>query len=247
MKPPPPDPNDPARAADAAFYRSLVELGERTNALQTPQAPRRRRRRLVRVVVLALLAVFALGGAAVATKVFLAADDPVKTDQNPGKNIAQAPADRRLGAARAKDPHNSTTWGIRLYYNNAGETCALVGTVNHGRLGQPQNGKFKPLPQGASGECHNMTDHIFIARRTYTDTPQPRTILYGQADRTITALGLQTHDGKHRDIPIAPDGSYILPLAGTNPLNNATLTTQTPQHTTTHQLKTNPPPPTLNP
>ncbi len=244
--PPPPDPNDRARAADAAFYRSLVDLGERTSALQTPQSPRRRRR-LMRVVVLALLAVLALGSAAVATKVFLAHDDPVKTDQDPGKNIAQAPADRRFGAARAKDPHNSTTWGIRLYYNNAGETCALVGAVDHQRLGQLQNGKFKPLPQRASGECHNMADHIFIARRTYTDTPEPRTILYGQADRTITALQLQTHDGKHHNIPIAPDGSYILPLAGTNPLNNATLTTQTPQHTTTHQLKTKPPPPTLNP
>ena len=103
MKTPPPDPNDPARAADAAFYRSLVDLGERTSALQTPRAPRRRRRRLARVVALALLAVLALGSAAVATKVLLAADDPVKTDQDPGKHIAQAPADRRLGAARAKD------------------------------------------------------------------------------------------------------------------------------------------------
>jgi hypothetical protein len=244
MKTPPPDPDDRARAADAAFYRSLVELGERTSALQSPH---RRRHRLVRVVVLTLLAILALVSAAVATKVFLAHDDPVKTDRDPGENIAQAPADRRFGAARAKDPHNSTLWGVRLYYNDSGETCALVGAVDHGRLGQIQNGKFRPLPQRASGECHNMADHIFVARRTYTDTPEPRTILYGQADRTITALQLQTHDGKHRNIPIAPDGSYILPLTGTNPLNNATLTTQTPQHTTTHKLKTNPPPPTLNP
>jgi hypothetical protein len=45
------------------------------------------------------------------------------------------PADRRFGAARARDPHNSTVWGVPLYYNKAGDACALVGAVDRGRLG----------------------------------------------------------------------------------------------------------------
>jgi hypothetical protein len=240
--PPPPDPHDPERVADAALYRGFVELGERA-ATQTVRSSRRRRRRLVRGALLTAGAVVSLGGAAVAGKAILADGGSVKADRKLGEDIA--PADRRFGAARARDPHSSTIWGVRLYYNKAGEACALVGAVDRGRLGRIRNGKFKQLPEEASGVCHDMTDHVFTTYRTYTDTPEPRTILYGLVDRAITSLELRTRDGETHRIRIAPDGSYIVPLAGRQPLAGATLIVATPQQTTTHKLKTKAPPPTL--
>jgi len=83
-----------------------------------------------------------------------------------------------------------------------------------------------------------MRDHILITTRTYTDTPQPRTILYGAVDRTITKLQLHIPGQPTTNIPIAPDGTYLLPLTGHQPLTNATLTT----NTTTHNINTPTPP-----
>lgn len=239
--PPPPRDDDPGHTADAAFYRSLVELGQRTAATQTPPpTPRRKRRRLApRTALIASLGLLLTGtGGAIATKAFIAQNGSVNVEHDPGKGFTQSPADRRLGAAHAKDPNNPNTWGIRIYYNTRGETCALTGILNNGRLGRLIDGKFKALPQGTTGNCHNMHDHILITTRTYTDTPQPRTILYGTVDRTITKLQLHTPNQPTTNIPIAPDGTYLLPLTGHQPLTNATLTT----NTTTHNLNTPTPP-----
>jgi hypothetical protein len=243
--PPPPDPRDPERVADAALYRSFVDLGERetveTERVRSPR--RRRRRRVVRQALLTAGAFVVLGGAALATRAILPGDGPVKSDRKPAEDIV--PADRRFGAARARDPRNGTVWGVRLYYNKAGDACALVGAVDHGRLGRIRDGRFSQLPEQATGVCHDMADHVFITYRTYTDTSEPRTVVYGLADRSIASLELKTRDGKRRRIAIAPDGSYVLPLAGRQPLAGATLTVRTPQQTTVRKLKTEPPPATL--
>jgi hypothetical protein len=248
--PPPPRGDDPRHAADAALHRSFVELGQRIAAETASPPPRwRRPRRAGRTVLVAILALLMLGGGAVATKVFVADDGSVPVESNPGKAIAQARGDRRLGAARAKDPDNSTVWGVRIYYNNRGESCVLVGAVRNGRLGELKDGKFKTLPEQVVGVCHNMADHVLKTSRTYLDTPEPRTILYGIVDRSILSLQLHTRDGHQHTVPIAPDGSYLLPLAQPrpNPLDGATITAHSTTGTTTTTLNTQPPPHQLNP
>jgi hypothetical protein len=241
---PPPDPRDPERAADAALYRSFVELGESKAEGQAVRSPRRRRRRrLVREVLLTAGAIGALGGVAIAGKALLLDDGSLNGDSKPAEDIV--PADRRFGAARARDPHDSTVWGVRLYYNKAGDACALVGAVVDGRLGRIRDGRFKQLPAHAVGVCHDMNDHVFTTYRTYTDTSDSRTVVYGLADRSIASLEIATRDGKRHGIEIAPDGSYVLALAGRDPLVGATLTVRTPQQTTSRKLKTEAPPPTL--
>jgi hypothetical protein len=246
--PPLPDPGDPRHAADAAFFRSIVDLGQRTasrTVTETEKSSRRRtRRRFGRTVLVAIVGLLVLGGGAVATKVFVADDGSVPVEPDPGRDIAQTPGDRRLGAARAKDPKNAHIWGVRVYYNDRGDSCVLVGVVSGRRLGEIKAGKFKEYTKATPGLCDNLSDHILTTARAYVDSAEPRTVLYGVVDRSIVTLDLQTPDGRRHPIPIAPDGSYVLPLVGRRPLaSRTTLTAYTSTGaTTTFPVKTQPPP-----
>jgi hypothetical protein len=244
--PPPPDSGDPREAADAAFFRSVVELGQRHASEKAAPAPpprRRVRRRFGRTVLVAIGALLTLGGGAVATKVFVADDGSVPIEREPGKGVGQAPDNSRTATARAKDPKNANVWSVRVYYNDRGQTCVLVGVLANGRLGEIKDGKFKQYPAGTPGLCDALTDHILTTARSYVHTAEPRTVVYGVADRSIIALTLRTHDGRRHNVPIALDGSYVLPLTGTHPLaGGATLTARNTNRTTTTQdVKIQPP------
>jgi hypothetical protein len=182
----------------------------------------------VATVAAVLAAPLSAGGVAVGVKVFTAHEDPIG-ESRPPADLAQAPEDLRPGVARAKDPGNSTVWGVRLYYNPRGESCALVGMVGPGGgLGVVKGGRFRPFPKGAPGRCHNMRDHVFVTSSTYVDIEQPRTVLYGIVDRAVRGLTLGFADGRRRRIAIAPDGTYVVPLPGRGSLSGAKLEVAAP-------------------
>src|ERR1044071_1119476 len=139
--PPPPDPDDPRHAADAAFYRGLNDLAQRTAEPKRAEARRRRRRRVAVAGVVPALALAASG--AVATKVFIVGNGSVPLEREPGKRFAP------LRSARAEDPKTKDLWGVQLSYNIKGETCVIAGPVRDGAVGAIQDGQFKTLPEGA--------------------------------------------------------------------------------------------------
>jgi hypothetical protein len=223
MRPPrPPAEDEEDRTADRVLYESFVQRAERDRS-----PARRRMRRAAIAAAFVVGAPLVVGGGAVATKAFLGDDKPV-TESKPGSGFARSPADRRSGAARAKDPDNSTVWGVRLYFNKSGDSCVLPGAVGpKGDLGRVKDGKFMPFAEGSPGECHDMRDHLFVASRTFLDVAVPRTVLFGVTDRSVQRLELVSANGERKPVPVALDGSYVLPLPGRRPLSGAVLIADT--------------------
>jgi hypothetical protein len=191
-------------AAARALQREFERLG-RERAVRARGATRRRSPRTIAVALGVLLG---LAGAAAATTSLLVDDDPITAEPRLPRDLAPAPADRRLSPLRVADPGGGPAWGVRSYTNRSGARCVVLGRVRDGRLGTLRGGRFAPYAADVPGTCGSRpSQHLVLAANAVTE-PAPRVVVHGLADRAVTFVGL-TRGGVLEEIPVAPDGAFL--------------------------------------
>jgi len=212
-------------------HHAARALEESFRALGAQRARRRRRRPAWgwgRIVVAALTSVFVVAGVATGTKVFLGDGGMLRSDAGDVGSlhgrIDPDPTYRQLAQATAADPHERARWGMRMFKSRTGETCLVLGRVVDGRLGVVRQGQFKRLPTRATGMCAPLeAEHVVLATRTYYDTPERRSVLYGAVDRTVSEAHILAVTGRTTPVAIAPDGTFLVVRSGANPFHLAHL------------------------
>ncbi|HEX2085966.1 MAG TPA: hypothetical protein VHF89_09815 [Solirubrobacteraceae bacterium] len=215
-----PDEHEAARALQQEFER----LGRERNAATRHQQRRGRLGGVGRSLIAAVAAALAAAAVAVAATRLLAGDDPTPTDPLPLPPSAErAPADARMSAARVPDPVGGLPWGARLYTSRIGSPCVFAGRIRGGELGTVRAGRFVPYPSRVGGTCASRPgQHLVLAVRRTAEPDLGRAILYGIADRAVSALALDA-DGWSRRIAIAPDGVFLHVARGPDAFHNVTL------------------------
>jgi hypothetical protein len=209
-------PSGPEYKATRALEESFRRMGEeRAAEMATERRQARRSRALGPAVGAGLAFLIVGGGVAVGTKVFTADNGSVGAGGRPPTQVQRAPGDRRLAQAAVTDPAQpSARWGLRLYTSAQGETCVVAGRVVAGRLGVVQSGQFTELRADAPGVCGDLSPtHLLATTRAYAAPNGARSLLYGVGDRTVTALAVG-RAGRFTNVPIAPDGSFVLVRTG---------------------------------
>ena len=215
----------PDRRSTHELYEQFREAGARKARIQRQV---RRRALLQHVPGPALGAVLAFlvvgGGIAVGTKVFVADDAPVVGDGDPGRDVGRSPGDQRVAQATAIDPVvGRARWGMRVYTNDQGASCAVAGRLVGARVGRVVDGRFHEYPDDVVNACNDLsTDHASVVKRPDAIDDQPRVLLFGVVDRTVTALAYGPPDAP-APLPVAADGSYLVLAAGTHPFAGQVL------------------------
>lgn len=186
--------NDQLPPGLADFGQRLEELAEHDRRAALRHArPRPRLRALPSAVAAAVLAAAVAAGA---TAVIDHDGTPIKREPRGGDSIA--PIDPSVVATtRVPDPAGGLPWILRIFTNAQGQECVVVGRLEHGRFGQVQNGRFRPLPASTPGLCGDTTKDgllTFIDRRpdpariaVYGITTSPKPLHISIAGSTLTA------------------------------------------------------------
>ncbi|WCB92520.1 hypothetical protein DSM104299_01216 [Baekduia alba] len=208
----------PDRRSTHELYEQFRQAGERRAKVERQV---RRRTWIQHVPGPALGAVLAFlvvgGGIAVGTKVFVSDAPPLHHDSDPGRGVTRAPADRRVAQATAADPAVAgARWGMRVFSNDTGATCAVAGRRVGGHVGRVANGQFRDYPDDVANNCADLAQaHVAAIVRGDTIDNAQRTLLFGMVDRTVTELAVG-RDGDLQPIDVAPDGTYLMVADGAN-------------------------------
>lgn len=208
----------PERRSTHELYEQFRVAGQR-KARADRQVRTRRRLQLIPGPVLGAIMGFLVvgGGFAVGTKVFTSDDGGTLTGAGRRPEVQQAPADRRLARASIADPRvDGARWGLLVYRNTEGATCAAPGRLVGARVGRVLGGRFTAYGESPSGaQCGTPTDDpLLMWTRYYTIGDSMRELVYGIADRTVSDVRLA---GSGEAVPIAPDGSFLLVGVGDRP------------------------------
>jgi hypothetical protein len=208
----------PERRSTHELYEQFRVAGARKARLDR-QVRRRRRLQLIPGPVLGAVLGFLVvgGGFAVGTKVFTGDDGTTLPSGDAGTEVRQAPADRRLARATSADPRVAgARWGLLVYHDTAGATCAAPGRLVGERVGRVLGGRFTAYDQSPSGaQCGTPADDpLLIWTRYYPIGDSTRELVYGIADRTVSDVRLA---GSGTAVPIAPDGTFLLVGVGDRP------------------------------
>jgi hypothetical protein len=186
---------------------------------------RRRRRRRTQVAVAFALLGLAIPGVVIGRKSFIDDGKPVPSERNPPSSVTRAPGDRRIGQARAADPDGGPPWGVRQSTNPQGQRCLIVGRIVNHQLGIYNSGQFRPFPLSTpNNACDRGSDPLFEQARGYASdsVAGSRFVVWGFADRPITALQLKTSAGT-KPVPIAGDNTFVAVLRGQDALRGVEL------------------------
>jgi hypothetical protein len=208
----------PDRRSTHELYEQFRVAGQRKARLDRQV---RRRRRLQQIPGPALGAILGFlvvgGGFAVGTRVFDGDDGSTLPRRDTPAEVQQAQADRRLARATTADPRVSgARWGLLVYQNTEGATCAAPGRLVGARVGRVLGGRFAAYGDSPSGaQCGRPTDDpLLMWTRYYTIGDSTRELVYGIADRTVTDVRLADSG---EPVPIAPDGTFLLVGVGERP------------------------------
>jgi hypothetical protein len=222
------DDSDPPadRKARDELRNAFRELARERVAARRKARMARRRRALVRSGLTALIALVLGGGIAVGIDAFTADDNrSLGGDAGaPGGVARQNPTDRLAAASTTVDPGGGPPWGLSTYTSQRGQQCVIAARVVNGQLGLISAGKFTPLRKGVPGFCDRLSrNHLIFTVRAYSAGNGGRTLLYGQADREVQRLLLQTSHGP-RPIHVMSDGTFLVVVTGVNALHGSRLT-----------------------
>jgi hypothetical protein len=208
----------PDRRSTHELYEQFRVAGQRKARLDRQVRRRRRLQQIPGPVLGAVLGFLVVGGGfAVGTKVFTSDDGTTIASRDAGRQVRQAPADRRLARATAADPRvEDARWGLLVYQNTAGATCVVPGRLVDAHIGRVQGGRFAAYGADPSGAmCGTTTrEPLLLWTRSFAIGDATRTALYGIADRTVTDVRLADSG---EAVPIAPDGTFLLVGVGDRP------------------------------
>ena len=217
----PPSLADFGRRLEQAAEGQLEQ--ERSNrSQQPPQTPPRRLHR--RAVLGAVVAILVPAGAVAGATAVLSEDGAPLPGERDLPSDLQPAVDPgiRLDSA-VPDPAGGLPWALKVFTNQDGLECAVVGRLRNGVLGQLRGTEFRPFPEGVPGACGDLSKEglsVAVERRA---EPQPRTVVYGlTAGREPVSI---TIAGEQRRVEPGPLGAYVLPLEGVLPLRGATVRT----------------------
>lgn len=204
-------PEHPAAKSLEHAFRSLGEERARE------QHRRRGTGRVARLALAVLAPLLAIAAVATGAKVFTGDGNKVRPDprgiRDPRGQRDLTASGRPLAAAASDDPRGGLRWGMRVYTSASDRTCVTVGQVRRGRLGFQKRGGFRELPPGSPGLCGRFREqHVVVGRRTWAEGYN---VLYGVVDRTVRRLHImRPSNGKSAEVPIAPDGTFLLVRLG---------------------------------
>lgn len=200
-----PEDHNAARELYDAFVAAGRERSGQSPLPAEADKPRWRTRRVLIAVPVALLTLVTGAGAA---RILLDDGPAVPGEPKVSPDVRREPADAALAAVRTADPYGGLPWGERLYSSTTGGRCALVGRVKDGTLGVLRDGRFSALAPDAPGACGRAGARTLIARQESADA-SPRSILFGFVDRSVRSVEIVA-GAQRRNVPIAPDGSYLV-------------------------------------
>ncbi|WP_027006351.1 hypothetical protein [Conexibacter woesei] len=214
----------PDRRSSHELYEQFRVAGARKARLDR-QVQRRRRLQLIPGPVLGAVLGFLVvgGGFAVGTKVFTGDDGTTLTGRDGGAQVRQAPADRRLARASTEDPSVAgARWGLLTYQNTNGATCVVPGRLVGDRVGRVEDGRFAAYDASPPGAMCGVParEPLLLWTRSMATGDGARAVLYGIADRSVTALRMTRGDAP---VPIAPDGTFLVVGAGEQAFRGRTL------------------------
>jgi hypothetical protein len=160
------------------FGRQLREAAQRQAEADRSahRSGARRWRPLIIAIAAAVLAAVAAAGAA---RIFDSEGPSLpKSPDSPRRLRPPADPGVVLSAAVA-DPGGGYPWTVRVFTNAAGEDCVAAGRLRAGKLGQVQNGLFRPLPAQTPGICGDLATVRVLPLVERRSTPAERTIVYG--------------------------------------------------------------------
>jgi hypothetical protein len=214
----------PERRSTNELYEQFRDAGERKARLDRKVRRRARLQQIPGPVLGAVLAFLLVGGGvAIGPEVFTSDTGATLTGRGGSGEVRQAPADRRLARAAVTDPRVAgARWGLLIYQDTQGQTCAAPGRLVGGEVGIVQGGRFSAYAQSPPGaQCGRPTQSSLLAWvRYYRIAEQKRSLLYGVADRTVTDLRII---GASTPVPIAPDGSFLVVGVGDHAFHGSTL------------------------
>lgn len=209
---------------DEARRALAREFGRVGREAASRQHRRRSRSRAPRAVVVAVLLLLLLAAATVAGTTLLDDGQDLRPERSLPSSVAPAPDDARLSPVRVADPVGDLPWGVRLYTNALGKPCIVVGRVKDGQLGVLRDRQFSRRPPGTPGACVSGPDqHFAFALQRYPFPDQGRSVLYGVADRTVSAVTLVLPGGETQHLPIADDGAVLDVRRGAQAYRGVTL------------------------
>jgi hypothetical protein len=192
-----------------------------------------RRAGVLRLVLLAA----ALGVAAASALV------PEPGDDTPGGPETLQPDGGAVAVhALAPDPVGGPDWGVRVYTSVAGWTCPEAGRVDDGTFGAvDENGDLQELTVQASGACSDLGDDpgevaFAVNRYAAREGQGARTVLFGVASDGVASLTYRVSGEDDEPIETAPDGSFLVVVAGVEPTGAELAVTGTDDETTTYPL-----------
>jgi hypothetical protein len=205
----------PERRSTHELYEQFRVAGQRKARLDR-QVRRQRWIQHVPGPVLGAVVAFLVvgGGVAVGTRAFTSDDGTTLTGRGGAGEVTQAPADQRLARAVSDDPHVSgARWGLLVYRNTTGATCAVPGRLIGGRIGRVDGGRFAAYGESPPGAAcgRPASEPLLLWRRNFPMGDEVRRVLFGIADRSVTEMRVV---GSDAPVPIAPDGTFVLVGAG---------------------------------
>jgi hypothetical protein len=177
----------PSTARDE--LRAQLMAAARREQARLDASPKRRKRRWRRRgfgVGVAIL----LGGAVAATATdLISTGEPVRDRGFSPPRFQPAQPGALDLVAKASDPARGA-WGVAIYSNAEGLSCAIAGQVRGNQLGVVRDGRFHPYAADSRGACGKLGRRSMIADTLTVRGAEPRTILYGRArpgERTVIA------------------------------------------------------------
>jgi hypothetical protein len=165
------------------------------------------------------------GGLAVGTGVFTSDDGTRGSGGGVPPETRHARGDAFRGLAVSADPtRHGQNWGVGVYPSaNGHDTCVLAGTVRGAVLGMTHDGKFAGLDNTFVGQCDDVDrQHVVFTTRNYFSATGSRTLLYGYADRSVTALKVGPRNALKR-LRVANDGTFLVVRTNPNALRGQLL------------------------
>jgi hypothetical protein len=202
---------------------SVRELGDRLHeaAIRETRVRRARRRRPWLLLGLAGALVAAAAGGATATGLFTGSGKPIEGEGSQ-RNAPVQPG--VLADSAAADPApGALPWAIRVFSDANGRECFQLGRLSGGRLGNVENGQFRPFEGNAVGPCGSFDQDPLLMSVQTRPQPAPRTIFYGlSSGRAPVVIRFR---GETRRVKPGALGGFVALYEGIRPRHGAVVTT----------------------
>lgn len=126
------------------------------------------------------------------------------------------PGSAAIGA-RGRDPKPGPAWAVRRYTSRTGLACTEAGRFDGRRFGLARaDGTVREVPPNEQGTCVATGDdpvQVVVNRYPAQAGEGDRTVLFGRADPGVGRIVVDGPSGPVEPAR-APDGTFVLVLAG---------------------------------